>query len=272
VLHPPAAPASITVPATSGPSLTASWAAASTASSYTLQQQLNGGAWSTLFSGNVTSKAVTETVSGSYLFRIAACNDGGCSGYRTSSAVVVTAPVSTAPSLSVPSTSSTGSYTVSWGSVSGATSYTLQEQVNSGGWSTVYAGTGRPKTFSGKSNGAHYGYHVRACDALGCGPFSAVKTVTIGIPPPVPTNVVEVEKIGYKLTTYTVNWNAVAGATGYQVKFDNSTTYVNVGTDTTYGAGSAFTPDLPPEHVVYVRSCNAYACSAWVRAQWSDSL
>ena len=66
----------------------------------------------------------SETATGSYAYRVQACNSSGCSGYTTSGAVVVTIPPSTASIVSVPSTSSTGSYTVNWGGVAGATSYT----------------------------------------------------------------------------------------------------------------------------------------------------
>jgi predicted phage tail protein len=251
------------VPATSSGSLTVSWASASTATSYTLQHQLNSGSWSTIYTGTGTSKAVTETASGSYVYRVEACNGGGCSGYKTSTSVTVTIPPSSAPSLSVPS-SSTGSYTVSWGSVSGATSYTLQEQVNGGGWSTSYTGSGTSKAYSGKTLDSTYGYRIQACNAGGCSAWSATKSVAIVLP--APSNVQKIEHIGFKVTTLTATWDAVSGASRYEVKLDSSSTIVYSGSNTSYALGSASTPDTPPDHTVYVRACDAVGCSDWATA------
>jgi hypothetical protein len=96
---------------------------------------------------------------------------------------VIPAPL---PSLSVPATSSTGSYTVSWGSVSTATSYTLQESSNGGSsWSTAYTGSGTSKALSGKGNGT-YTYRVEACSAGGCGAWSATHTIKVALIPAEP--------------------------------------------------------------------------------------
>lgn len=187
VLLPPAAPASITVPATSSGSIAVSWAASATATSYTLQQRLGTGSWGTVYAGTATSSTRTVTASGSYTYQVQACNTGGCSTYKASSAVAVTIPPATAPALSVPATNSTGSYTVSWGGVSGATSYTLQEQVNGGGWATVQANSATSWNASGKTTGT-YGYHVQACNAGGCGPWSGVSSISAVVPAPIAIN------------------------------------------------------------------------------------
>ena len=184
VLLPPPATAGLTVPATSSGSVAVSWSASSTATSYTLQHRLGAGGWNTVYSGGGTSTAVAESATGTYSYQVQACNAGGCSAWTASSAVAVTIPPASAPGLSAPSTNATGSYTVSWTGVSGATSYTLQEQVNGGGWSTVQAGGNTSWGASGRGT-ATYGYHVQACNAGGCGPWSGISNTVVTIPVPI---------------------------------------------------------------------------------------
>ena len=112
----PAAPASITVPASSYTvSFGVCWGASGNASSYVLNQSANGGAWTQLYSGSATSRTVTVPASGNYKYEVKACGAGGCSGYASSGTVAVTLPPAGAPSLSSSATTSTsGTYTLSW--------------------------------------------------------------------------------------------------------------------------------------------------------------
>ncbi|MEW9573809.1 DUF6531 domain-containing protein [Rhodanobacter sp. Si-c] len=263
VLFPPPAPASLSVPATSSGSVAVSWPAASTASSYILQQALNGGAWSQIYSGAALAYTQKETTSGSYAFRVQACNAGGCSSaYTTSTSVTVTIPPSTAPSLSVPATNGSGSYTVSWGAVSGATSYTLQKQTNGGGWSTVYSGGGTSTVPSGNAWGATYGFKVQACNAGGCGPWSAVGTVVlVPAPPGSISGPGQVPSPG----AAEISWAASSGATSYTLQRTN---LASGGPSTIYSgsATSYINSGLPPGEYDYaVNACNAAGCSGWTQ-------
>ncbi|MBB6184650.1 hypothetical protein [Oleiagrimonas soli] len=262
VLHPPAAPASISVPSTSSGALTVSWSSSSTATSYTLQHQKNGGAWSTIFSGSATSKAISETSTGSYNYRAQACNAAGCSAYKTSGAVTVTIPPSSAPSLSVPSgTNGSGSYSVGWTSVSGATSYTLQEQVNGGSWSTVYSGASTNKSTSGKANGT-YSYRVRASNVGGNGPWSSTKTVRVVHAPPQPTSVNIVQTTSGSTYNFLGVWASVSGATYYEVYSTQTYGIIYSGANTSTVVESE--PYGYKNYSQKVRACNAGGCSAWV--------
>ncbi len=59
-------------------------------------------------------------------------------------------PPGGAPTLSGPTSAfAPASYTISWTSVSGATSYQLEQRLNSGSWTTVHNGAGTSKAFSG---------------------------------------------------------------------------------------------------------------------------
>ncbi len=65
--------------------------------------------------------------------------------------------------LTVPTTNGTGSYVVTWTPGAGVP-YNLQEKKDSGGYTTVYTGTGSSKSFSGKTNGTYtYRLYYEIC-------------------------------------------------------------------------------------------------------------
>ena len=264
VLLPPAAPGSLTVPGTSTGSIAVSWAASGTATGYTLQESANGGGWSTVYSGSGTGTTVAVSASGSYAFRVQACNASGCSGWLGSSAVAVTLPPSAAPSLTVPSSNTTGSYAVSWTALSSATSYTLQEQINGGSWGDTYSGGGTSWNASGKGSGM-YGYRVQGCNAGGCGPWSTTQSVSVVRIPATPA----APHASYTGTTYkptvTATWNAVAYATSYQLEQDDPQNGANIVYN---GPGTSWTQFVVANGTVTyrVKACSSAGCSAFSAA------
>ena len=210
----PAGAPSLNVPASSDVShYTVSWSIVSGATSYTLQEQVNGGSWATVQNSAATSWGATSKSNGSYGYRVQACNSSGCGAWSVTATITVAIPPvpASAPALSVPSVSYTGSYAVSWGGVSAATSYTLQEQVNGGGWTTVQASGATNWNTSGRG-AATYGYRVQACNVSGCGPWSGTGAVNVRAPASAPgLSVPSTNANG----SYTVSWNGVTGATGY---------------------------------------------------------
>ena len=73
-------------------------------------------------------------------------------------------PPATAPSLFAPGLLFEGEpYDVSWTTVSGATSYRLEERFNTGAWLEMYNGAGTSKSFPGRGQGLYH-YRVRACN------------------------------------------------------------------------------------------------------------
>ena len=86
------------------------------------------------------------------------------------------------PSASISGTS----INVSWGAVSGATSYRVQQRVNSGSWQTeINKGTTRSHAFSGAA-GNSYHYRVRACNVSACSAYSTIRTVSFPSVPVIP--------------------------------------------------------------------------------------
>ncbi|MBB5360409.1 YD repeat-containing protein, partial [Rhodanobacter sp. ANJX3] len=186
----PPIPAS--APALSVPSVsytggyTISWGGVSAATSYTLQEQVNSGGWSTVQTSASASWSTASRGAGTYGYRVQACNVSGCGPWSGTGSVTVTAPTA-APGLSAPATNATGSYTVSWSGVTGASAYLLQQQVNGGSWTSLQNSAATSVAVSGETNGS-YGYRVQACDAVGCGSFSATSTTVVTIPVPLAIN------------------------------------------------------------------------------------
>lgn len=257
----PAAPATITVPATANTvSFGVSWSASANTTSYALQESANGGAWTQKYSGAGTSATVTVPGTGSYVYRVQACGAGGCGAFKTSGAVAVTIPPASAPALTAPATNHTGSYTVSWTAVSGATYYTLKQGVNGGALATVASGAITSWSTSGKGNGT-YTYAVWACNVGGCGPQSATKNVAVSLPPPAPASVTAPSYVHG--VAYSISWTAVTGATSYDVQKQVGGASIGSTTDTSMSFPA---PGMTLTLRYGVRACNAAGCSAWTSA------
>lgn len=202
VIPPPGVPSSISVPANSATgSYTISWdTATGVQPAYELYEATNASftGQAQVYSGSGTSIGLSGRGNGTYYYRVRACNGGGCSGYRTgSNATTVLLPPGTPSSISVPSSSDTGSYTISWGSASGVVgTYELYEAASASfsGQTLAYSGTGPSMGFSGRANGTYY-YRARACNASGCSDYRSganpvsvqlaiqILNPSIGVPP-----------------------------------------------------------------------------------------
>ena len=161
----PSTPPSISVPTSSvpsGSSFSVSWTAGSNATGYILQRSVNGGSWQTVYTGSSltyrdTAKSTWTTVQ----YQVASTASGFTSAYKTSSTVnILPYNVTT---LTVPSLIMQGqNFTVSWSSVSGATTYILQRNVNSGGWEQVYSGSSTSFEDTPESTWTTVQYQVQA--------------------------------------------------------------------------------------------------------------
>lgn len=160
------------------------------------------------------------------------------------------------PAISVPGTSSSGAYVVSWNSITGASYYILQEQTGSS-WATFPNNSGLSTQISGKTNGT-YGYHVKACNATGCGPWSAVGTVTVAIPT-APTSAPSLSVSGTSANgTYTVSWTSVPTASTYQLQEYANGVWTTIQNNTSLswsvsGRGNG-------NYTYMVSACNAVGC------------
>jgi hypothetical protein len=257
----PPAPEAISVPPTSTGAIAIGWSAAATATRYELEQDVNGGGFANIFNGNALSYSYTTGGTGTYTYRVRACNDVGCSGYGPSGSSVVTFPPTDAPAISGPGSSTNGCYTINWSGVAGATSYNMQEQTNGGAWVGIGNDGSGALGICGKGDGT-YSYQVQACNAGGCGSFSAVTTVTVAVIPAVPTGMhVQILSPPYK-GRYTLTWSGVGGASRYEVKLQspNEIDYPYSGADTTF---TSILLNTSGEVDFWVRACNGNGCSDW---------
>jgi YD repeat-containing protein len=168
-------------------------------------------------------------------------------------------PPSTAPSLTVPAKSTNGAYAVSWTAVTGASSYTLQEQASGGGWVAVQSSSATSWNASNKSNGS-YGYRVSACNVAGCGAWSSTATITVAVAPgSAPTLTVPASNTS---GAFAVSWSSVNYATSYTLQEQVNggawaSAYTGVAKSWSTSGRAAGT------YGYRVQACNSNGCSGW---------
>ncbi|MDW4812902.1 fibronectin type III domain-containing protein, partial [Shewanella fidelis] len=92
VLLPPPIPPFLSVPTSVSTNgiISMSWGASATATKYTLQESMSGGSWATISSSlSSVNYSRSGRATGSYTYRVKACNSSGCSGYKTSPTIHV---------------------------------------------------------------------------------------------------------------------------------------------------------------------------------------
>jgi YD repeat-containing protein len=209
----PSSPTSVTASAAGDlSSIAVSWSVTSHATSYTVEQSVNSGVWTTFYTGTATSKTVSGPADAKYQYRASACNANGCSAPTASSVVTIAHIPPTPASISAPATS-TGAVPLSWPAVPYATSYQIDHS-RDGNWVQVYAGGATNPTINETVTGNWY-YRVRACNANGCSGYATSGVVIVTVPPSAAPSIAGggTSNSG----AYTISWTGVAGATSYNL-------------------------------------------------------
>ncbi|MEM4217584.1 MAG: hypothetical protein QXZ09_06145 [Candidatus Methanomethylicaceae archaeon] len=142
-------------------------------------------------------------------------------------------PTPAAPTLNDPGQyNNTGNYTVNWSLVTGATSYTLEEDDNASFSSptTVYTGSGTSKNFSSQADGTYY-YRVKATNSCGDSAWSNVVDIIVDKTTPTDPTLSSSHPINTPSNDNTVQVtlsgaaDATSGVDGYGVAWDNSPTW-----------------------------------------------
>lgn len=259
VQKPPAASAVVSVPTTAlNGNYSVTWTAVTGAATYRLQEQIGSGTWATVQETAARSWAVSGKATGSYGYRVYACNPAGCGAVSATAKTTVLYPPASAPGLSAPGQSLGGAYTVSWNALAATTRYGLEESVNGGGWTVVASITGFSQAFSGKGTGS-YAYRVRGGNDAGWGAYSGTATVSVIQPPGAPG------LSGPASTgsgSATMSWNGVAMAVNYVL--EESVNGGGWGVVQNDGSTQSTRNGLGFATYTYrVKACNAAGCSGY---------
>jgi hypothetical protein len=281
------APATITYPANSSTGqYTVSWASSTGATSYQLERSGNAGStWTQVYSG--ANLSYSESVAdGSYRYHVRATNTAGSSGWTAGTAdcvVSITTPLPGLPpapaTITYPASSSTGQYTVSWVSSSGATSYQLERSNNAGStWTQVYSGANL--SYSESVADGSYRYHVRATNTAGSSGWTTGTTdcvVSITTPPP-PALPLAPTTITYPANSstgrFTISWASSTGATSYRLQRlrlnndDSRWTQVYSGPNTSYSENIT----TGGSYRYRVRAINTAGASDWKTGAWNCNV
>jgi len=264
----PLPPAPTSAPALSAPasnttgSYTVSWTSVASATAYKLEESSNGGtSWSQVFKTNDTSGQVAGRLSGTYSYRVSACNRGGCGPLSSVAATTVARPPVSSPTLTAPTTSASGSYAVSWTAVATATGYVVEEGASGGStWTQIYSGPATTAPINGKTNGT-YSYRALAYNASGSGPYSPTVSTTVTLPPQLaPTLTVPASNT---TGTYSVSWGAVTSATRYEA--EESTNGGSSWTQRYSGSALSWSASgtLTGTYKYRARACNDIGCGPY---------
>jgi YD repeat-containing protein len=251
---------------------TVSWSASAGATSYDVQEALNGGAWTTIASGT-TDTSITRpgNVTGTYTYQVAAVNRTvpGNAGWGTSAAVNVNTNYGVVPStptgFTVPASNYTTSYTFNWNASTptGDVTYIVTQSLNNGTATQVYSGTTPSFTVTGLSFGS-YTYQLKVCNTLTptvCSSVVSGGPMVVTLPPsPAPT--LSVQTTNSTNGTYIVDWSGNNEATSYIVQMQvngGAWQQVQSGTGTAYDA----TGQTDATYAYRVEACNVAGCSPW---------
>ena len=178
----PAAPATVTVTRGAG-TLTATWPAVTDATGYNVVYSSDAKhSWTRAHTG---ATGTTATISGvndtaDYYVAVQAVNLAGQSNWTNSSLVAALTPLPAAPA-SVTVTRSTGTLSVTWSAVTGATGYNVVYSSDAKhSWTRAHTGaTGTTATISGVNDTAEYYVAVQAVNTNGGGDWTNSSLVPV---------------------------------------------------------------------------------------------
>lgn len=259
----PATPTGLQASNITGDSFSLSWNASTWATSYQLQRSTNNGSsWVDAGSTSSTARSFSGLTSKDQWVRVRATNSLGSSAYSASTYVqlvdVVNPP--TTPTGLNSSNVTSSSFTLNWTAVNGATGYDVQlwDDVNRY-WANAGSSSTTSKNLTGLTSRDQW-TRVRAKNSAGNSSYSSYIYVQLSSggctgAPGVPS--------GLSGSSWSINWSAVPGATGYDVQYWT-------GSWTNHGSTTATNYTLGLSGTQYVRvraknSCGSSSYSNWIR-------
>lgn len=268
VTTPPVAPTASAATAITASSFTANWAATAGATSYRLDvsTDVNFSSFVTNYN-NATVGGTSASVTGlspgtTYYYRVRAVNSASVVSANSSSISALTIPAS--PVTSAATSITANSFTANWAAATGAVDYRLDVATDLGFTSILssynnltVAGTSASVT--GLSAATTYYYRVRATNGTGASSNSSPVTVLTVCAAPTASPATSITG-----STFTANWIAAAGATGYYLDICAVSNFSS-GVNTQYTTATNYSDwGLTPGGSYYyrVRAVNATGQSA----------
>ena len=278
----PAIPGDVTATALSLSTISISWDSVDRATSYQVLDNSGG-----LLTTTATSSADLGLLPATqYTYRVRACNLFGCSAFASDVSTTTDATVGKTSAPQVTLVASTigrimPSLKVSWDSIAGVTSYQIFDATGNNKVATVpvpldeyvFPAPSTEYIVAGLAAGTLYEYQVRGCYDSGvsasppessevCGELSPVGSATTSRFIPFAPSRVTATVLG--ITSLSISWNSVEGATSYQVHNSGGGLVATIEDPAT----SYTTRDLLPNtrYTYSVKACNGSSCSASVSA------
>lgn len=266
VLKPPGAPGSLTVPPYSNTGqYLLSWPSVSgTGVTYKVEESANSGftgsVW-TVYDSNETEAPVNNSTHGkaTFYYRVKACNAAGCSAFTNGGNGINILIRPSAPWITVPATSSTGTFIVSFGTASPrVTGYELFRATNPSFSDAVSAASGLATGIPQYLGSGTYYYRVLACNEAECSPYSDAGSIVVSSMYPDPPDNPQVFYRGQ--CGWEAQWSAsTTGATYYSFR-DQSGTLTATPTTNSYSYSCSDIENPQLYRPKWVKACNANGC------------
>jgi DNA/RNA endonuclease G (NUC1)/fibronectin type 3 domain-containing protein len=191
------------------------WNSVGGATSYNVKRSTTSGSgYTTIASPAGTSYDDLTAANGTTYFYVVTAVSSGIESTNSSEASATPLGPAAAPT-GVVATAGDTQISLTWNSVSGATSYNVKRSTTSGsGYATIASPTSPTYTDTGLTNGTPYYYVVTAVNVGGESSNSSEVSATPAVPPPAPTGLA----MAVGQSNAVLNWTPVGGATSYHVK------------------------------------------------------
>ncbi|MGD0623857.1 MAG: fibronectin type III domain-containing protein [Thermodesulfobacteriota bacterium] len=222
----PAQPSGVTATATTGQA-TVSWNAVTFATSYNVYYSDTSGVTKSHYSNSVPNATSPQVITGlidgiTYYFIVTAVD---ASGESAESSEVSATPLARPSGIQV--TAGDGQVTVSWTAAAGATSYNIYYSTTAGQETTAsgvkFPNAVSPQVITNLTNGSTYYFVVTAVNNSGESIVSSEKSATPSAAPQPPASPTGVKVTSPATGQMHVTWNAVVGATSYNVYYLQAT-------------------------------------------------
>ncbi|MFH0842887.1 MAG: DUF2341 domain-containing protein [Bacteroidota bacterium] len=272
LLDPPDVPVSSAATSVTQVGFTTNWTHSARAESYIIEVSDNIDFSSLIYNLDVGYITTWTLISGlaagtDYYYRVRAYNNGGTSTY---SDIITVRTIPPDPIAAPASSIVQNSFTANWSSSTGAESYIIDVATDAGFTSWLYynlnAGNVTSLSICCTSSNTPYYYRVYAYNSGGISNYS--NSIALTTLPDIPSPPVESAATAVTQTSFTANWNASAGATGYQLDISTASDFssfisgydsLDVGNNTT---GSITGLNTGTEYYYRIRAYNAGGLSA----------